>query len=77
MKMKVNITMIWNIMETQVKIRVNIYQSFINVAHLNISSITQLSKQLILNDFLIKNNIQIMSMNETHLKPKHIFELEG
>ena len=36
-----------------------------------------MSKQIILNDFLIKNNIQILSINETHLKPKHFFELEG
>ena len=49
----------------------------LNIAHLNIRSIIQKSKQIILNDFLITNNIHIISLNETHLKEKNSFDLIG
>ena len=51
--------------------------NFINISHINISSIIQKTKQIILNDYLINNNIHILSINETHLKQHHNFELTG
>ena len=49
----------------------------INISHINISSITQKPKQMILNEYLVKNNMHIMSINETHLKQINTFELKG
>jgi exonuclease III len=40
----------------------------IQIAHININSIKNISKQLELNEFLISKNIDIISLNETNLK---------
>jgi exonuclease III len=56
---------------------INNNKEHLKIAHLNISSIAQTTKQLILNDYIIKENIQILSINETYLKQKHKFDLEG
>jgi len=47
----------------------------LTIAHLNINSIKNISKQTELNDFLINNNIDILSLNETNLKINNNLEL--
>lgn len=47
------------------------------ISHLNIHSISNKSKQIILNDHLIRNKIDVMSLNETFLNKKLKFELDN
>ena len=47
----------------------------LTIAHLKINSIKNISKQTELNNFLINNNIDIPSLNETNLKINNNLEL--
>lgn len=49
----------------------------VKIAHINIQSIKQKHKQLILNDYLIEKDIKILAINETHLNCENKFELNG
>jgi exonuclease III len=46
------------------------------IAHLNINSIKNISKQLELNNVLLKNSFDILSLNETNLKSNNYLEMK-
>ena len=48
----------------------------LTIAHLNINSIKNISKQLELNNLLLKNSIDILSLNETNLKSNNYLEMK-
>lgn len=49
----------------------------LELMHLNIHSIITDTKQLLLKNLILKHNPDIISLNETFLKPSDIFEIEG
>ena len=49
--------------------------NILNIAHLNINSLKSIAKQMELNEYLIKTNLDIIALNETNLKKTHNFDL--
>lgn len=48
--------------------------NLLNIAHLNINSLKSITKQMELNEYLIKSNLDIIALNETNLKKTHNFD---